>query len=209
MCAHSDQSGRTALPWAWKEKLWLGRGWLEASWALEIQPEHQGQVALGSPACLVHSRLPSPCSTCPWFCLPCPEQRCCRAGGSCVVGSGTAWCSGWHRGGGCKDRTQQEHLSSPQPHWGSLPGAFVVSSPVQLWRHRHETPFPISKAFSPSWHHHSLPASMARLSSPAHGSFQRVLLLPDSFRDVRNKRERRSSPLTHLLQGNPTRGKQR
>lgn len=55
--------------------MWLGRGWLEASWPLEMQSEHQCQVVLGSPACLVHDRLPSLSNTCPWFSLPCPEQR--------------------------------------------------------------------------------------------------------------------------------------
>ena len=50
---------------------WLGQvGAWQQCFILEIPSEHWCQVALGSPACPARGGLPSPCSTCPWFCLP-------------------------------------------------------------------------------------------------------------------------------------------
>lgn len=95
-----------------------------------------------------------------------------------------------------------EPSSSTHSHCSSLPSAFLVFSFGGTGMKHHSPPQRLSLSpgttttFQPPW-----PGS-----SPAHGNFQQVLLLPDSFRDyspVKNKRESRNAPVTHLLQGNP------
>lgn len=106
---------------------WGQVGAWQQCFILEIPSEHQCQVALGFPACPVLGGLPSPCSTCPWFCLP-------------TLGKGLPSCPGARQGSSCASSPVPAGWSPAHVAPGAPAGLSICSMAPSFLSHGHHCP---------------------------------------------------------------------